>query len=109
MLNDFPPVGDVGPSSFLAVELRQLLLCKLFFSHRSAFLLFFAKKCRKEAVLPRMNCSPFALRRFYFMNLDTNGEVCPSLRKWPEGPSPRNSENQDSCSISSFRIARARS
>ena len=26
-------------------------------------------------------------------------------RKWPDGPSPRNSENQASCSISSLRIA----
>lgn len=25
--------------------------------------------------------------------------------KWPDGPSPRNSENHDSCSISSLRIA----
>jgi hypothetical protein len=27
-------------------------------------------------------------------------------RKWPDGPSPRNSENQASCSISSLRMAR---
>jgi hypothetical protein len=42
------------------------------------------------------------------MNGRTKGEVSPRRMKWPEGPSPRNSENQDSCSISSFRIARHR-
>jgi hypothetical protein len=30
-------------------------------------------------------------------------------RKWPDGPSPRNSENHASCSTSSLRIASARS
>gem|GEM_PF-6046171 len=38
---------------------------------------------------------------FYFRNFETNGDVSPLLIKWPEAPSPRNSENQDSCSISS--------
>lgn len=42
-------------------------------------------------------------------NLRTKGDVSPFLMKWPDGPSPRNSENQDSCSISSFRIAETRS
>ena len=28
--------------------------------------------------------------------------------KCPEGPSPRNSENHDSCSTSSFKMAKAR-
>jgi hypothetical protein len=41
----------------------------------------------------------------YLRNLDTKGDVSPRRKKWPEGPSPRNSENHDSCSISSFRIA----
>lgn len=45
----------------------------------------------------------------HLRNLDTKGEVSPRRMKWPEGPSPRNSENQDSCSISSLRIARAKS
>src|SRR3972149_10284793 len=50
-------------------------------------------------------------RRFhsYLRNLDTKGEVSPRRMKCPDGPSPRNSENQDSCSISSFRIAMAKS
>ena len=51
--------------------------------------------------------SPF--RASYLRNLPTKGEVSPLRMKCPDGPSPRNSENQDSCSISSFRIARARS
>ena len=41
----------------------------------------------------------------YLRNLETKGEVSPLRMKWPDGPSPRNSENQDSCSISSLRIA----
>ena len=45
----------------------------------------------------------------YRRNLPTKGEVSPRRMKCPEGPSPRNSENQDSCSISSFNIARTRS
>jgi len=49
--------------------------------------------------------SPPHIHRTYLRNLDTKGEVSPRRRKWPEGPSPRNSENQDSCSISSLRIA----
>src|SRR3990170_6949451 len=42
--------------------------------------------------------------RVYRMNFPTKGEVSPRRMKCPEGPSPRNSENQDSCSISSFRM-----
>jgi len=45
----------------------------------------------------------------YFRNFDTNGDVSPWRMKCPDGPSPKNSENHDSCSISSLRIASARS
>ena len=59
------------------------------------------KKKRQCAYLTRP-CS-------YLRNLDTNGDVSPRRMKCPDGPSPRNSENQDSCSISSLSIASARS
>ena len=51
---------------------------------------------------------PSALRG-YFRNFDTNGDVSPCRMKCPDGPSPRNSLNHDSCSTSSFRIAKDRS
>jgi len=41
----------------------------------------------------------------YLRNSETNDEVSPLRMKCPDGPSPRNSENHDSCSISSLRIA----
>ena len=47
--------------------------------------------------------------RAYFRNFDTNGDVSPCRMKCPDGPSPRNSLNHDSCSTSSFSIARERS
>jgi hypothetical protein len=52
---------------------------------------------------------PLPRFRPYLRNLDTKGEVSPRRRKWPEGPSPKNSENHDSCSISSLRIDRDKS
>src|SRR5665811_1841940 len=48
-------------------------------------------------------------RKTYLRNFETKGEVSPRRMKCPDGPSPRNSENHDSCSISSFRIASERS
>ena len=48
-------------------------------------------------------------RSVYLRNLETNGEFSPLRMKCPDGPSPRNSENHDSCSISSLRIAWDRS
>ena len=47
---------------------------------------------------------------FYFRNFDTSGDVSPCRMKCPDGPSPRNSLNYDSCyTCSSFRIAKDRS
>jgi len=37
------------------------------------------------------------------------GDVSPWRMKYPDGPSPRNSLNQDSCSTSSFRIDKDKS
>ena len=48
-------------------------------------------------------------RSGYLRNLETKGEVSPLRMKCPDGPSPRNSLNHDSCSISSLRIAWDRS
>jgi hypothetical protein len=53
--------------------------------------------------------SPLCQLQAYRMNLPTKGEVSPRRMKCPDGPSPRNSENHDSCSISSFKIASANS
>lgn len=66
------------------------------------------KKALLSMVPPKL---PREGRRFhsYLRNLDTKGEVSPRRMKCPDGPSPRNSENHDSCSISSFKIAMAKS
>jgi len=50
-----------------------------------------------------------ALLDIYFKNFETKGDVSPLLKKCPDGPSPKNSENHDSCSISSFNIAKDKS
>ena len=38
----------------------------------------------------------------YLRCFETNGEISPRRMKRPDSPSPGNSENQDSCSISTF-------
>ena len=51
--------------------------------------------------------SAVSIDEAYLGNLETKGQ---SLRRrpWPEGPSPRNSANHDSCSISAFEDRRPR-
>ena len=66
--------------------------------------------CSKFRVIDETACADHPVLSLpYLKNFDTKGEVSPCLIKWPDGPSPRNSENHDSCSISSCKIAKLRS
>lgn len=79
---DNPPERHVSRSPFAAV----------------AFLKFFESENARRC----LGAAPF---QTYLMKGPTNGDVSPRLKKWPDGPSPKNSENHDSCSTSSCKIA----
>lgn len=90
---NFTLKGHICWAAFFPVILMQFIPSKN--SHR------FTPYFRGNLAVPPL--------KYYFRNLDTKGEVSPRRMKCPDGPSPRNSENHDSCSISSLRIASARS
>src|SRR5450756_2386234 len=102
---DCPTVGDESRRAVHTVVTPEFLYRKrsALHSHLNSALLLAKGEAGDEPGLP-----PGGLRP-YFRNFDTKGEVSPRREKWPDGPSPRNSENHDSCSISSLRMAIDRS